>query len=154
MSLSISKEMCRMLIPVRRWVRWVRCVKDESRWVSAMQNHLPCQHHTQTTAPASHGDSSSIPFTYKQPFVNAPVVNLQEQWKESSSCINYDIIYKWTCNQITAFSALTMLVGRQEGHPACKNWVVGCWRGYLSGARCKLACGPADANVTHCLLLQ
>ena len=24
-----------------------------------------------------------------------------------------------------AFSALTLLVGRQEGHPACKNWVVG-----------------------------
>jgi len=23
------------------------------------------------------------------------------------------------------------LVGRQEGHPACKNWVVGCWRGCL-----------------------
>jgi len=35
-----------------------------------------------------------------------------------------------------AFSALTLLVGRQEGHPACKKWVVGCWRGYLSGARC------------------
>jgi len=32
-----------------------------------------------------------------------------------------------------------LLVGRQEGHPACKkNWVVGCWRGYLSGARCRL----------------
>ena len=27
-----------------------------------------------------------------------------------------------------AFSALALLVGRQEGHPACKNWVVGCWR--------------------------
>ena len=27
-----------------------------------------------------------------------------------------------------AFSALTLLVGRQEGHPACKHWVVGCWR--------------------------
>ena len=39
----------------------------------------------------------------------------------------------------TAFSALTLLVGRQEGHPACKNWVVGCWCGYLSGARCRLA---------------
>ena len=25
----------------------------------------------------------------------------------------------------TAFSALMLLVGRQEGHPACKNWVVG-----------------------------
>ena len=23
------------------------------------------------------------------------------------------------------FSALTLLVGRQDGHPACKNWVVG-----------------------------
>jgi len=35
-----------------------------------------------------------------------------------------------------------------------KNWVVGCWRGYLSGARCRLAYGPTDATVTHCLLLQ
>ena len=30
-------------------------------------------------------------------------------------------------SQISAFSALTLLVGRREGHPACKNWVVGCW---------------------------
>ena len=34
------------------------------------------------------------------------------------------------------------------------NWVVGCWRGYLSGARCRLAYSPADATATHCLLLQ
>ena len=54
----------------------------------------------------------------------------------------------------SAFSALTLLVGRQEGHLACKNRVVGCWRGYLSGARCRLAYGPADATATHCLLLQ
>jgi len=54
-----------------------------------------------------------------------------------------------------AFSALTLLVERQEGHPACKKLrVVGCWRGYLSGARCRLAYGPADATATHCLLLQ
>ena len=52
------------------------------------------------------------------------------------------------------FSALMLLVGRQEGHPACKNWVMGCWRGYLSWARCRLAYGPADATATHCLLLQ
>ena len=54
-------------------------------------------------------------------------------------------------------SALTLSVGRQEGHPACKKLsggTVGCWRGYLSGARCRLAYGPADANATHCLLLQ
>ena len=29
---------------------------------------------------------------------------------------------------IFPFSALTLLVGRQEGHPACKkNWVLVCW---------------------------
>jgi len=56
---------------------------------------------------------------------------------------------------VCAFSASTLLFGRQEGHPACKkNRVVGCWRGYLSGARCRLAYGLADATATHCLLLQ
>jgi len=53
-----------------------------------------------------------------------------------------------------AFSALTLLVGQQEGHPACKKRVVGCWHGCLSGARCRLAYDPADATATHCLLLQ
>jgi len=76
-----------------------------------------------------------------------------------------------------AFSALTLLVGRQEGHPACKKLSSGVCRGYLSGARCRLAYGPADtasemtytvsggalnstetkpadATATHCLLLQ
>ena len=53
-----------------------------------------------------------------------------------------------------ALSAMTLLVGRQEGHPACKTLSVGCWHGYLSGARCRLAYGPADAIATHCLLLQ
>jgi len=28
---------------------------------------------------------------------------------------------------IFPFSALTLLVGQQEGHPACKNWVLVCW---------------------------
>ena len=60
-----------------------------------------------------------------------------------------------TNDTTVAFSALTLLVGWQEGHPACKkNWAVGCWCGYLSGARCRLAYGPADATATHCLLLQ
>ena len=49
----------------------------------------------------------------------------------------------------STFSALTLLVGWQEGHPACKNWVVRYWRGNLSAARCKwLAYGPADATAT------
>ena len=44
---------------------------------------------------------------------------------------------------LIAFSDLTLLVGRQEGHPACKNWVVGCWHGYLSGGSCRLALCPS-----------
>jgi len=59
---------------------------------------------------------------------------------------------------LVAFSALTLLVGRQEGHLVCKkNCMVDVrlsWRGYLSGARCRIAYGPADATATHCLLLQ
>ena len=34
-----------------------------------------------------------------------------------------------------------------EEHPACKNWVMSCLCGYLSGAKCRLfAYGPADAT--------
>ena len=28
---------------------------------------------------------------------------------------------------IFPFSALTLLVGQQEGHPACKKWMLVCW---------------------------
>ena len=44
--------------------------------------------------------------------------------------------------------------GGRKGIWPVKNWVVGSWHGYLSGARCGLAYGPADATATHCLLLQ
>jgi len=55
--------------------------------------------------------------------------------------------------EFTAFSALMLLVGRQEGHLACKK-LSGGVLAWLSGARCRLAYGPADATATHCLLLQ
>jgi len=49
----------------------------------------------------------------------------------------------------TAFTALTLLFGWEEGHPACKKtewWM----HGYLSGSgsRCRFAYGPADATAT------
>ena len=59
-----------------------------------------------------------------------------------------------TVINVSAFSALALLVGRQEGHLACKKQSGGCWRGYLSGVRCRLAYGPANATATYCLLLQ
>ena len=45
-------------------------------------------------------------------------------------------------------------LGGRKGIRPVKNWVVRCWCGYLSGARCRLAYGPADATATHYLLLQ
>ena len=45
-------------------------------------------------------------------------------------------------------------LGWREGIRPVKNWVVGCWHGYLSGARCRLAYGLADATATHWLLFQ
>jgi len=44
-------------------------------------------------------------------------------------------------------------LGGRKGIRPVKNWVVGYWSGYLTGARCRLAYGPADATATHCLLL-
>jgi len=76
---------------------------------------------------------------------------------------------------LQCFDAVGWAAGRAS---ACKNWVVGCRCGYLSGAkvhtrcyfnvrskadisqlnlphgRCRLAYGPPDATATHCLLLQ
>ena len=37
-------------------------------------------------------------------------------------------------------------LGGRKGVRPVKKWVVGYWHGYLSGARCRLACGPADAT--------
>ena len=47
------------------------------------------------------------------------------------------------------------LGGSPQGIWPVKNWLVVCWHGYPSGARCRFAYGPADATTaTHCLLLQ
>ena len=52
---------------------------------------------------------------------------------------------------LQCFDAVGWAAGRASG---CKKLSGGCWRGYLSGARCSLAYEPADATATHCLLLQ
>jgi len=43
-------------------------------------------------------------------------------------------------------------LGGRKGIRPVKNWVVGCWHGYVSGSRCRFAYGPDDATVTHLLL--
>jgi len=40
-------------------------------------------------------------------------------------------------------------LGGRKSIPACENWVVRYWHGYLSGVRCKsFAYGSADATAT------
>jgi len=106
--------------------------------------------------------------SYRSPrhwYWNITILKLSRVWqcKQFSKSIgiwriygqDYSVLFFTHCVVfIFAFSALTLLVGRQEGHPACKKWVVGCWLGYLPGARCRLAYGQADATATHYLLLQ
>jgi len=62
----------------------------------------------------------------------------------------YDSYWQYVTH---AFSALMLLVGQQEGHPACKK-LSGGMLAWLSGMRCRLAYSPVDATATHYLLLQ
>jgi len=84
-------------------------------------------------------------------------------WLETCiSQINADIfvdfcyvwVYVFLNILLNAFSALTLLVGRQEGHPACKKteWWVLAWLSAWSEVQTCIC--PADATATHCLLLQ
>jgi len=52
------------------------------------------------------------------------------------------------------FSALTLLVGRQEGHPACKKLSGGVLAWLSVWSEVQTCICPADATATHCLLLQ
>ena len=72
--------------------------------------------------------------------------------------ILYDLLTCRNKRQLTylhiAFSALTLLVGWQEGHPACKKQSGGVLAWLSAWSEVRLACGPADTTATLCLLLQ
>ena len=60
-------------------------------------------------------------------------------------------------SDVTAFSAVTLLVGQQEGHRACKKLSGGvlAWLSVWSKVHtCTFVQGAADATATHCLLVQ
>ena len=63
----------------------------------------------------------------------------QSPFQQQALCLHYAVLYLplvlWRC-----------WLGGRKGIQLVKNWVVGCWRGYLSGARCRLAYDPADAT--------
>ena len=61
--------------------------------------------------------------------------------------------YKFFIVYVGPFSVFTLLVRRQEGHPACKKLSSGvlAWLSVWSEVQ---TCGPVNATATHCLLLQ
>ena len=75
--------------------------------------------------------------------------------KQHCQWAHHCMFYKWAVlstdvTELCAFSALMLLVGHQEEHPVCKNWVMRCCYSFLSGARCRLfAYGPADATASQ-----
>jgi len=69
-------------------------------------------------------------------------------------CLSHLSCLSYLYNKGTVPSVLWCCwLGGRKGIQPVKNWVLGCWHGYLSGARCRLAYCPADATATHCLLL-
>ena len=67
---------------------------------------------------------------------------------------SYTYYYYYYSGRPTAFSALTLLVGRQEGHPACKKLSGGVLAWLSVWSEVQTCICPADATATHCLLLQ
>jgi len=55
---------------------------------------------------------------------------------------------------LLSFSVLTLLVGQQEGHPACKNMSGGVLEWLSVWSEVQTVYGLADATAIHCLLLQ
>ena len=79
-----------------------------------------------------------------------------ENWGDSHPRFGWKIVIKTEMMRGDGFvilSALMLLVGRQEGHPAFTK-LSGGMLAWLSGMRCRVAYSPADATATHYLLLQ
>jgi len=66
----------------------------------------------------------------------------------------FNVLVLLLCVYFHFFSALTLLVGRQEKHQACKklSGEVPAWLSVWSEVQ--TCTSPADATATHCLLLQ
>jgi len=71
----------------------------------------------------------------------------------SVDCLHYDALVWFVLVQTSTLFILQCCdaVGwaAEKGIRPVKTWAVRCWRGYLSGVRCKwFAYGPADTTVT------
>ena len=84
--------------------------------------------------------ASPHPFTFFLTYL-LPYLHFPYYWHMvgllQCACIDMPLVL-WRC-----------WLGFRKGIRPVKNWVVGRWHGYLSGARCRLAYGPADATALN-----
>ena len=112
-----------------------------------------------------HQQQSAVHQTRNQSDVASVVLSnvsrIDSKWSSSTTC--WEFFHQFPSTKTLKLIRMYVLVpsvlwrcwlGGRKGTRPVKNWAVGCWHGYLSGARCRLAYSPADATATHCLLLQ
>ena len=118
-------------------------------------NPKPGREDVTVTAPCWPAVAFHLHFQYLLTVLSLIFCYLAELYPHSYDAANLILAFvSMSCisSCLQCFDAVGWVAGR---HPACKKLrVVGYWRGYLSGARCRLAYGPADATATYCLLLQ
>jgi len=75
-------------------------------------------------------------------------------------CTNVTLQYSTFDNitELPSVLCMTLLVGRQEEHPACKNWVMRCWLGCLCkwfayGPAAWCHCHPIISSSLRCVLV-
>ena len=83
---------------------------------------------------------------YRQDALPAAQPTASKHWRRRNQCYYFSLAKSCVLRHCW--------LGGRKGIRPVKNWAVECWCGYQSGARCRLAYGPADATATHCLLLQ
>jgi len=80
--------------------------------------------HTTTVQPSSHNQRHVLigKQWYQLPeLIPTNSNSALELWSSKYNTSNYVVLYVYIVCSLFAFSALTLLVGWQEGHPACKK---------------------------------
>jgi len=154
---------------------WVsRQQKDKPFWILMKQEMIGWQWHPLdhmqiicTSLQTDNHTSTSPLNIYRPDALPAAQPTASKHWRQSTGCWFVGLLTLAsglknvkTAQQTVAVFQQTFAVlwhcwlGGRKGIRPVKNWVMGCWHGYLSGVRFRFAYGPADATTIHYILLQ
>jgi len=140
--------------PAANWwagiICWARLSSDTSNKSSAVRSwRLLC--HSQLSHSKWQGNTTTVIITAAATATTTTLCNLLF-WRllrvgpGNNDYLELLGIIRVISNCLQCFDTIGWV---QEEHSACKNWLMGCWHGYLSGAGCKwCAYGSADAATT------